>query len=223
MANCPACGANVPTDARACPGCGAAIPPEPTAEIGAAPDGPEATGATMECPNCGATVPEEAEACPACGRLQAAAPCEQHPDRPGVGACVVCGRVLCDGCNEGKGREFICDVHKDVEIVEGWAEVYSTGDDIEADLIRDNLRAEGIDAQVLSQRDHYGITIAMGDLAVVRVLVPAYEYEDAMRSLAEHEDSTGEVAMACPACGTPFQAGETTCGACGASLVESTE
>ncbi len=212
MATCPACGAIVPEDARACPGCGAP-----------APDEASDLGPTVECPNCGATVPEDADACPACGRLQAPANCELHADRPAVGVCVVCGRAVCASCNKGKGKQFVCDVHQDVEIVEGWAEVYSTGDDVEADLIRDRLKAEGIDAQVLSQRDHYTITVAMGDLAMVRVLVPAYEYEDAMRSLAEHEDSTGEVALACPACGSPYEEGDSTCGACGASLIESGE
>ncbi len=209
MASCPACGANVPEDTRACPGCGAALSAEPI------------PAETVDCPNCGAALPEDADSCPACGSLRVEAACEQHPDRAAVGACVVCGRALCEKCNEGKGREFLCDVHRDVEIVEGWAEVYSTGDDTEADLIRDNLKGEGIDAQVLSQRDHYGITVGMGDFARVRVLVPAYEYEDAMRSLAEHEDETGEVEMACPACGSSYQAGDATCGACGASLIES--
>ena len=210
MATCPACGAIVPEDARACPGCGAALPDEAA----------EAAGTTVECPNCGATVAEDADACPACGRVQTPTNCERHPDRSAVGVCVVCGRALCPEDNRGKGKEFVCEVHQDVELVEGWAEVYSTGDDVEADLVRDSLRAEGIDAQVLSQRDHYGITVAMGDLARVRVLVPAYEYEDAMRALAEHEDGAGEVAMACPACGAPYEEGDSTCGACGASLVE---
>jgi len=214
MASCPACGAIVPEDARACPGCGAALSDEAAAE----PLGP-----TVECPNCAATVPEDADACPMCGRVQAPTSCELHPDRPAVGVCVVCGRALCEACNKGEGKEYLCEVHREVEIVEGWAEIYSTGDDVEADLIRDRLQSEGIDAQVLSQRDHYTITVGMGDLAVVRVLVPAYEYEDAMRALAEHEDSTGEVAMACPACATPYAEGDSTCGACGASLIESGE
>ncbi len=209
MASCSACGANVPEDARACPGCGAALPAEPVA------------GETVDCPNCGAAVPADSDACPACGYLRVEAACEQHPDRRAVGACVVCGRPVCKECNVGKRREFLCDVHRDVEIVEGWAEVYSTGDDVEADLIRDNLKGEGIDAQVLSQRDHYMTALNMGDFAMVRVLVPAYEYEDAMRALAEHEDSEGDVAMACPACGSSDQAGDAICGACGASLIES--
>ena len=214
MASCPACGAIVPEDARACPGCGIALPDE-AAE--------EPAGATMECPNCGATVPENADACPVCGRVQTPTNCEQHPDRPAVGVCVVCGRALCEACNNGEGKEYLCEVHRDVEIVDGWAEIYSTGDDVEANLIRDRLQGEGIDAQVLSQRDHYTIAVGMGDLAMVRVLVPAYEYEDAMRALAEQRESTGEVAPACPACGALYAQGDRTCAACGASLVESGE
>ncbi len=63
-------------------------------------------------------------------------------------------------------------------------------------------------------------TVDLGDLARVRGLVPAFEYEGAMQTLAQHEDTTGQVAMACPSCGAPYAEGDATCGACGASLTE---
>ncbi|HEX9106681.1 MAG TPA: zinc-ribbon domain-containing protein [Longimicrobiales bacterium] len=210
MATCPECGAAVPEGAAVCPACG-----EMLGAVG------EAEVEGRECPNCGNTVPANAEACPACGHLHASTvACATHPERQATGACVVCDRPLCDECDRGEGPEYLCEQHSVVPVTEGWAQVYTTGDDVEADLVRDNLLAEGIDAQVLSQKDHFSFTMDIGDLAQVRVLVPAFEYEDAMRVLSTHTDSMRDVAMVCPACGAAYEAGDASCGACGASLVE---
>lgn len=205
MATCPVCGAETSEGAVQCANCGASL---------------TAAEAERECPNCGTSVPEDAGACPVCGHLHTPAPCATHADRAAEGSCVVCGRDVCAECDHGTGTEYLCESHQAVGVMEGWAEVYTTGDDLEADLIRDNLQAAGIDAQVLSQKDHFSFTVDLGDLAQVRVLVPAFEYEAAKRTLEEHEDSMGEVAMACPSCGAPYAAGDPVCGACGASLVE---
>ncbi len=222
MATCPACGAELPDGAigaigangaqgaegAVCPACGARL------------DEAEGEVAGRECPQCGATVPADGEACPACGHLDRPVACAAHADRTAAGACVICGKPLCEECNRGEGTEYLCEEHSVVPITEGWAQVYTTGDDVEADLIRDNLLAEGIDSQVLSQKDHFSFTMDIGDLAQVRVLVPAFEYEDAMKVLEAHADTTRQLAMACPACGAPYEAGDATCGACGESLVE---
>lgn len=200
MARCPECGTEAPAGAAECPVCGAA------------------TQETVECPNCHESIPADEEACPACGFLRVQMPCAVHPDRLAVGVCVVCGKPLCEACNQGEKPYFKCDVHAPVEIVEGWAQVYTTGDDVEAELIRDNLQAEGIDAQVLSQKDHFTFTMEIGDLAQVRVLVPAYAYEDARQVILTHEAPDGEVIFACPVCGEPYDEGETVCSNCGAPL-----
>lgn len=78
-------------------------------------------------------------------------------------------------------------------VTQGWALVYTTSDDLEAQLIRDNLQAEGVDARVLSQKDHYSIPVDLGDLSPVRVLVPAYSYSDAAALIAEHTNAAGEL------------------------------
>jgi hypothetical protein len=121
---------------------------------------------------------------------------------------VVCGLALCQECDRGEGTEYVCEAHQEVSIVDGWAEVFNTGDDIEADLIRDNLLAEGLEAQVLSQKDHFSFTVDIGDLAQVRVL-------------AAREDRTDDLPVTCPACGAAYEPGDPACPACGASLVES--
>lgn len=176
----------------------------------------------MDCPNCGNNVPADAESCPACGHLHVATMCTTHPDRQAEGACVVCGMALCQECDKGAGTEYLCEAHQQVPVVEGWAEVYTTGDDLEAELVRDNLNAAGIDAQVLSQKDHYAVPVDLGDLAQVRVLVPAFEYEDALRAIAASGDRATDLPVTCPSCGAAYEPGDRTCSACGASLVEST-
>ncbi len=208
MATCPSCGATAPDDAVSCPACGTRLGAD--------------SGDTLECPNCGNRVPADGESCPACGQVQVPTLCTTHPDRQAEGACVVCGLALCQECDRGEGTEYVCEAHQEVPIVDGWAEVFNTGDDIEADLIRDNLLAEGLDAQVLSQKDHFSFTVDIGDLAQVRVLVPAFEYEEAMRILAAREDRTDDLPVTCPACGAAYEPGDPACGACGASLVEAT-
>src|SRR5262245_61366604 len=116
------------------------------------------------CPHCGETIDTESESCPACGQLQANAACERHPEREAEGVCVICGRALCEECNQPQGRHFACDQHTEVPLISGWAQVYSAADDVEAELIRDNLTADGIEARVLSQQDHYSFAVELGDL-----------------------------------------------------------
>lgn len=48
------------------------------------------------------------------------------------------------------------------------------------------LRAAGIAAHVLSQKDHANV-MTFGALAVVRLLVPAFEFEAALRVLEGSE------------------------------------
>jgi hypothetical protein len=105
----------------------------------------------------------------------------------------VCGTAVCDSCNFGRDKHHLCAEHETVEVVNGWAQVYATPSDVEAELIRDNLQAEGVDARVLSQKDHYSLPVELGDLSQVRVMVPAYEYNDATDLIAEHTDDDGEV------------------------------
>ena len=182
MSICPECGGTTPDNAGQCPNCGAYL-----------------TGAhiepTAECTHCGEVIAADAEACPACGELRSAAQCSNHPDRAAKGQCVVCGNALCEDCNEGGDAHYLCATHSAIPVVNGWAQIYSTSDDLEADLIRENLEAEGVDARVLSQKDHFSLPVDFGDLSPVRVLVPAFAYQDAERVLAEHRDASGEVAF----------------------------
>ncbi len=182
MTTCPECGSTTNESAVDCPNCGASL--------SAASFGP-----AVECGHCGERISAESEACPACGELRQARPCAAHGELAAAGQCVVCGSAVCAGCNRGGDNHYLCETHCDIPVVGGWAQVYTTSDDLEAQLIRENLEAEGVDARILSQKDHFSLPVDLGDLSPVRVLVPAYAYEEAERVLAEHTDESGEVAF----------------------------
>ena len=150
---------------------------------------------TVTCKKCGEEIASDSEACPACGVLLVSASCMIHPERAAEGGCVVCGADLCAECNKGGDAHYLCDAHKDVQVVQGWAQVYTTSDELEAQLIRDNLEEEGVDSRVLSQKDHFSLPVDMGDLSQVRVLVPAYSYEEAADLIERHMDESGEVSF----------------------------
>ena len=150
---------------------------------------------TIECRHCGERIASDAEACPACGDLRTNAACVNHSGRQAEGQCVICGNALCTSCNRGGDQHYLCESHREVPIMQGWAQVYTTSDDLEAELIRDNLVAEGVDARVLSQKDHFAVPVDFGDLSPVRVLVPAYDYSEAVQLIDAHTDSEGEVAF----------------------------
>ena len=155
----------------------------------------EAFAEPVTCDHCSERIASDSEACPACGELREARQCSNHADRAAKGQCVVCGSAVCAGCNRGGDTHYLCETHRSIPVVEGWAQIYTTSDDIEAHLIRENLEAEGVDARVLSQKDHFSLPVDVGDLSPVRVLVPAYAYDEAQRLLAEHRDASGDVAF----------------------------
>lgn len=76
-------------------------------------------------------------------------------------------------------------------MLQGWAEIDRPKDELRAEVIASSLRATGLDAQVLSQTDHANV-VGVGGLSVVRVLVPAYQYERARHVLAETDIESRE-------------------------------
>ncbi len=63
------------------------------------------------------------------------------------------------------------------------------------------------------------LSVDLGELSIVRLLVPAFEYERAIGIIRQHMDAEGEVAFACPSCGEAYEPGAVRCAACGAELV----
>jgi hypothetical protein len=180
---------------------------------------PECAGAEEEvhhCPRCDEDY-RGGRGCPACGALREPVPCALHPERSASGQCVVCGAALCEECASPGQMAFLCAEHRGVRMTEGWAEVYTTTSEFEAQLLRDNLRAEGIDAQTYSQRDRI-FSVDLGELSIVRLLVPVWSYPEATEIIRSHMDTGGEVAFACPACGEAFEPGTSECQSCGGVL-----
>jgi hypothetical protein len=149
---------------------------------------------TIRCPRCDQEIDATEPGCPACGSiLSGTMQCARHADVQAIGTCVFCGDPVCDECNiQELSVHFACPEHQSVPLVEGWAQIYSTFDEFEAQLIKDNFEAEGIDCEVLSQKDTT-FTVDFGDLSPIRILVPAYSYLDAVPILADHMDEDGEV------------------------------
>lgn len=197
MTHCSACGTDHAATLETCPECGAG-------------------GEEHRCVRCEGTY-SGADACPACGTLRVDASCAEHPDRAAEGQCVICGRAVCSDCSKSDSRVCLCSAHAAVPIIEGWAQVYSTTGEMDAQLVRDNLQAEGIDAQVFSQRDR-SFSLDLGELSIVRVLVPVWEYATALQLIRGHMDVEGEVVFACPGCGEAYDAGQRECTGCGAAL-----
>jgi hypothetical protein len=197
MHRCPTCDLPLEPNATHCPHC-------------------DADGPTLRCGRCGEEY-RDADACPSCGTLREEVPCETHSERVAEGRCVVCGRAVCQACAAAEPRALRCAEHGRVMVIQGWAQVYSTTREFEAQLVRENLRAEGIDAQIYSQRDSI-FSVDIGELSIVRLLVPAWEYEPALTVIRSHMDAEGEVAFACPSCGEAHEPGSARCAACGEPL-----
>ena len=73
---------------------------------------------------------------------------------------------------------------------EGWIVIFRSGTDYEADLVRDRLDDAGIEAVILTQRDH-AFNLTHGDLARVNVLVRPERVQEA-RDLLNSEPLTDE-------------------------------
>lgn len=202
MPRCPDCEQAYDDALRRCPHC-------------AEPE--RADAATVKCAACGAQVAEGEDACADCGTLRVTdVACETHPDREAEDRCVMCGRALCARCRSGD-EYALCEEHRTVPVIEGWAQVYSTTGEFEARLLRENLLAEGLDAQVYSQRDS-AFSLDIGELSIVRVLVPVRQFGPALRLIRGHMDAEGEIGFACPECGEAYADGERECASCGTAL-----
>lgn len=198
MSRCPNCGAEHEEGLTACPVCGYEY-------------------VEHACARCGETY-LGGDACPACGIARESFQCETHPNNQADGRCVICGRAVCKECRQEESPAFLCVDHAEMTVIQGWAQVYTTTREFEAQLLRDNLLAEGVDARIYSQKDSI-FSVELGELSIVRLLVPAWQYDRASEVIRDHMDRSGEVSFACPSCGEAYEPGATVCAECGAPLV----
>jgi hypothetical protein len=72
------------------------------------------------------------------------------------------------------------------EIIEGWAVVRTVAYEHQANLIKDSLEQAGIEAMILSQKDHMNV-VWVGDLSEIKVLVPKEKEAVALEALKDLE------------------------------------
>ncbi len=197
MTTCMECGSEYAEELESCPACAGG-------------------GDSLTCRRCGEEF-RSAEACPACGQGVGRIECDRHPGVEADGRCVICGRASCEECGGTNRRVHLCADHVGVPVIQGWAQIYSNTSEFEAQLLRDNLTAEGIEARIFSQKDAM-FSVDLGELSIVRILVPAWDYERGQKVIRDHMDADGEVAFACPSCGEAYEPEMDACSSCGASL-----
>ncbi len=98
-------------------------------------------------------------------------------------------------------------------MIEGWTQVHGAGDEFDAGVVQTRLSAEGIPAHVFSQKDHLYV-VTHGELAVIRVLVPASHFLRA-REVLGHVDPGSSGTARCPLCDELLPPGSRECEWCG--------
>lgn len=102
----------------------------------------------------------------------------------GITFCPDCKTQLIDESEYLKPEEWIED---------NWEIVYTSSEEYEVEMLRDNLEAAGIKSAILSQKDRNFPSI--GDFAVVKLLVQKDNLNDALmfiqqiKSESEHGDA----------------------------------
>lgn len=178
--------------------------------------GPVDEEPAFRCVRCEAEYDGDA-ACPVCGCLPSPVPCLFHTGQLAHSRCVLCARTVCEAEASQLRAPALCTEHRGAPIIGDWAQVYTTSGEMEAQLVAENLRAEGIEAQVFSQSTRV-FPVDLGELSIVRVLVPLWEYRSAAALIRSHMDTAGEVVFACPVCGSVYEQEASACASCGGSL-----
>lgn len=169
-----------------------------------------------ECAVCGRLLSSGADQCDGCGAPSEPPRCVWHPDKRASEVCLLCERPVCVRCRSG--RAPLCPDHAGARVYpDDWVEVYSSAEEIRTHLLADALRGEGIDARVLSQKDHVYV-VAVGNLSVLRIVVPARAYARARATLAGDLVAEVRPPPSCPVCWTPYVEGRRECAACGILL-----
>lgn len=79
-----------------------------------------------------------------------------------------------------------------VQHYEGWAVVAVCNYEYEAQMIKDTLIEGGIEAMVLSQKDH-ALPVPVGDMSEIKVLVNEESYEEARAVVADIQKGNVEI------------------------------
>jgi hypothetical protein len=180
MPYCPQCHTEFQADANECSDCLI----------------PLVEGKPLFCPNCEEFVTKDDTFCDNCGIIlpkipaEEAPECENHPDVEAIGGCVVCGKPVCEECATEQNGRIFCENDDHLNMHQGFVVAYTTSTDYEAEMIKSNLEGAGIHATVFNQHDHVYFT-NMGMLALVNVMVPRAQLEDAQEIIMALLDNEG--------------------------------
>jgi hypothetical protein len=105
------------------------------------------------CPECGAEVGADDDFCPDCGEIfKENSVCQRHPTTPAAGVCVVCSLPFCSECGGRMQGRFLCYQHDSLEIFEGMARVYGSGDAAQVDFAKSALETAGLHPFVFTRK-----------------------------------------------------------------------
>ncbi|MGA1842216.1 MAG: hypothetical protein ACMUIU_16470 [bacterium] len=125
------------------------------------------------CDNCNNEINEKDYYCSYCGAVFADSDkkCFIH-DKPAIGICMICKKAFCDECIIETKNKFFCEEHSDYNFTDnGWASVYETENDDDAEKIKENLDDNNIPCTIDNRKDP-SFQLAFGLQGSIFVRVP---------------------------------------------------
>jgi hypothetical protein len=132
------------------------------------------------CDNCNNDIDENDTWCSHCGVFFETAQelCIEHK-AAAIGKCLICQNAVCGKDSTTVKNKLFCKDHDHYIFSEnGWARVYETGHDWEAELVKQELENNNIPAVVDNHKDHTR-QFTIGYLSSIYVLVPFEDVIDA--------------------------------------------
>jgi hypothetical protein len=153
---------------------------------------------SLICMRCESPAEETDTYCRNCGGVFADnLPCSIHGSRAASGVCVICALACCDECGGDRNGTFLCDKHWEYEVQEGYARVFGSIDNVQAQHVTSCLKQAGFHPFFYSRGFNPGPgmvgPVVLGairnygnhPIAEMKVLVPYAEVLEADRVLRE--------------------------------------